>query len=195
MRPNPLAGGAMPDTLEIGGSRIPIDPGWRAGVRIMRALGSAEEDAARAEAALAIAFGVPLPSEVASNRAEALEALVAWIDFNEPAPPPTARQRRLAARRAWDWDYDAEAAVADFQRFYGIDLTDPATDMHWWRFWALFRGLPPESASMELMGVRSADEEDYKGEALRGLRERKRRAALPARTEEEALRNMELLNG
>lgn len=195
MRPNPLAGGRMPREIEVGGASVPIDSGWRAGVRIMRALGSAEEDAACAEAALSIAFGSPLPAAVAANRPEALEALVGWIDFNEPAPPQTARQLRAAARRAWDWDYDAEAAVADFQRFYGIDLTDPATDMHWWRFWALFRGLPPESASMGLMGVRSADEEDYKGEALRGLRERKRRAVLPARTEEEALRNMELLNG
>lgn len=185
----------MPDRLEVSGEEVPIDAGWRAGVRIMRALASAEEDPAKAEAALLIAFGMPLPRAVASDRAGALAALSSWLDFNEPSPPPTPRQRRLSRVRAWDWDYDAEAAVADFQRYYGIDLTDPATEMHWWRFWALFRGLPPESSCMSLMGVRSADEDDYKGDARRGLRERKRRAVLPARTEEEALENMELLHG
>lgn len=185
----------MPDRLEVSGEAVPIDAGWRSGVRIMRALSSAEEDSAKAEAALLIAFGSPLPRAVAADRAGALAALSSWLDFNEPSPPQTARQRRISRVRAWDWDYDAEAAVSDFQRYYGIDLTDEATEMHWWRFWALFRGLPPESACMSLMGIRAADDEDYRGEAKRALRERKRRAVLPARTEEEALKTMELLSG
>lgn len=193
MRPNPLAGGALPNSVEVAGESVPVETGWRTWVRVMRALGSAEDDAARAEAALRIAFGDPLPPHVSLHRAEAVEAAVAWAAFNEPSPPPTQRQRRAARIRSFDWDYDAEAVVADFQRYYGIDLTDLATEMHWWRFWALFRGLPAESACMGLMGLRTADESDYKGDALRSLREGKMRAMLPARNEEEAARYTNLL--
>ena len=36
---------------------------------------------------------------------------------------------------------DSDVIAAGFQQKYGIDLTDPATTMHWWRFMALLEGL------------------------------------------------------
>lgn len=42
---------------------------------------------------------------------------------------------------AYDFTVDAGPICADFQRVYGIDLTDPETTIHWWRFMALLEGL------------------------------------------------------
>lgn len=199
MKPNPLAGAPLPRSVDVCGESVPVASGWRSGVRIMRILDSAEQDAARAEAALRAAFGDPLPPAVSRSRAAALEALVSWLGMGEEQPPPSprrkARMRRSRHVRSWDWNRDADAVVADFQRFYGIDLADPGTDMHWWRFWSLFKNLPAGSACMDRIGVRLAEKDDFKGDAWRDMRERKIAAMLPARTEEEALANMELLNG
>lgn len=198
MRPNPLAGGLLPHAVDVGGESVPLDADWRSGVRISRALGSAEKAVARAEASLRIAFGDPLPETVAARRREALEALCGWLSMGDeaaPRPPGKGTRPEESAARTWDWDRDSEAAVADFQRFYGIDLTDPALGMHWWRFLALFRQLPAESASMTRIRVRSSSLDDFSGDARRAMREAKVAFMLPARTEREALRNTELLRG
>lgn len=195
MRPNPLAGACLPTFIDVGGEKIPLDWSWQAGVRIKRALDSVEHPVAKAEAALRIAFGEPLPREVARDKKGSLKALISWLDCNEPVPPPTPQQRRLASMRSFDWDYDASAVIADFQRFYGIDLTNPQEGMHWWRFWSLFRELPADGQVKTLAWIRTSDEDGMKGDSLRRIREGKRRAALPARTEEEALKNMELMQG
>ena len=123
---------------------------------------------------------------------EALDASLAFFNFNEPRRPSTPRQKRLEHIRAFDWDWDAYRVIADFQRFYGIDLTDARLRMHWWRFWSLFRGLGDGSNTMETMRIRTAEEEKLSGEERSALRERKQMVMLPARTREEVERNRDL---
>lgn len=152
----------------------------------LRVLATAFDNAAReGEEAAPLAQALKDPEA-------ALEAALLFFNFNEPRRPPTARQRRLASTRSFDWDWDAYMVVADFQRLYGIDLTDPSLRMHWWRFWSLFRGLGDGSRTMDAMRTRTADEDGLSGEARSALRERKAALMLPARTEEEVRRNREL---
>lgn len=47
--------------------------------------------------------------------------------------------------RTIDLSMDGDYVVGSFQQAYGIDLTDPALDMHWHRFLALLRSLPEDS--------------------------------------------------
>lgn len=50
---------------------------------------------------------------------------------------------------SFDYAFDADYIVAAFQQAYGIDLT--VTQMHWWRFRALFRALPEDTLMARIM--------------------------------------------
>ena len=192
-----LTGGA-PFSLAVGGASLHIDTDWRTWVDVSRVLSRADVPAGeRAEAAMALAFDrADLPAAMRSPQ-EALDAIGAFLACErEPGQgrPPTRSQRKLARKRLFDWDWDGPLVVADFQREYGIDLTDPACSMHWWRFKALFDGLSDTSRTMRAIGVRAADL-DAKGmtDAQRSaLREQKAALMLPARTREEAAANGEV---
>lgn len=83
-------------------------------------------------------------------------------ETDDPAPrkPPT-----------FDWTVDAKFVLADFRRFYGIDLLRTEF-LHWWEFRALFSALPPESQTMQRIGIRSTD--------LSKITDKKRRAQIAA---------------
>jgi hypothetical protein len=83
---------------------------------------------------------------------------------------------------------DQRRLVADFQREYGLDLTDAACDMHWWRFMALFEGLGDTSRTMTAVGIRATDiSSKLPPEEQKRLRDLKKLYELPLRTKEEAL--------
>jgi hypothetical protein len=63
-----------------------------------------------------------------------------------PAPTP---------KKAYDFEQDGDLIFAAFYEAYGIDLTE--TDLHWWKFRALFAGLPSTCAIKTIMGYRTAD--------------------------------------
>jgi hypothetical protein len=84
-----------------------------------------------------------------------------------------------------DWDHDAGRILADFRREYGIDLADPATQMHWWTFRAYLDGLSSDSEIKRAMYYRSAKPKGLKGEDAKRFAEMKRWYALPPRTRAE----------
>lgn len=197
MRPNVLLYGA-PSTVEVGGAPIRIKTDWRVWVRVQmlmddpevpdRLTGGLLVDAAYPRKATP-GEAVP-PYEAAMLRPrEAVDAAIWFMRMGMPKRPQTFEEHRVARLRTWDWGWDSAPVIADFQRFYGIDLTNPALRMHWWRFWSLFCGLGDGSESVRTMAVRAADESKLKGEGKRRLAEAKKRAMLPARTEEERRRN------
>ena len=50
---------------------------------------------------------------------------------------------------AYDFSQDRDAILSGFQEKYGIDLTDSAQKIHWWRFMALLEGLIAPSLSQK----------------------------------------------
>lgn len=64
--------------------------------------------------------------------------------------------------RAYDFEQDAPDIYAAFMQAYGIDLN--ATDMHWWKFSALFGALPESCKIVKIMGYRTMDISKFKGE-------------------------------
>lgn len=83
------------------------------------------------------------------------------------------------------WEIDSDTIWADFWCWHRIDLDKE--DMHWWKFYALFKALPPDSQIKSLMRIRSEDLSDYsgKGKDRRTKEEQKIAAAVYAPVREE----------
>lgn len=194
MQPNILLQGT-PSTVEVDGVPVPINCDWRTGIRAMQAMDDPHLDQNdKARVIIALYYGrwdkgrFSIPE--AARTVAAMESAVRFFALCEPRKPEGAPGSPSASRaRLWDWDFDAPRVIADFQREYGIDLTEPKLEMHWWRFWSLFRELSDTSKTMQAIGIRGARPSRNMGEnEKKQLLERQRELALPARTEDEALK-------
>ena len=107
--------------------------------------------------------------------------------YRDPVPPlevPASFQAMLrfftsggTATVSFDYAFDADYIVAAFQQAYGIDLT--VTQMHWWRFRALFRALPEDTLMARIMSWRSMDTSDMDGKTRQRYEDLKEAFALP----------------
>ena len=57
--------------------------------------------------------------------------------------------------KIYDYDFDDTYIYSAFLDQYNIDLQD--TDLHWWKFKALFQSLKEDNKIVEIMGYRSMD--------------------------------------
>ena len=138
---------ALPSTIEVGGVLLPICTGFR------RHLAAETLDRENPDAGIKLLWlymakrgnggARQLPEEVHEDPAAWLEAAMAWhdqalsaLDYGDPLAP-----KGSGTTRVFDWEADEGIICCDFQRFYGIDIADPATQMHWWRFCTLLMGL------------------------------------------------------
>lgn len=188
----------VPSTVQVGGTAVPINASHRTGIQAMRLIDDPSvRETDKARTLLVLYFGrispqtgrLDLPAEVSQHPDEAVEAALGFFNLMEPRPPSTPGITSPAGTRVFDWDWDAGRVVADFQREYGIDLTDEQLRLHWWRFWSLFRNLSESSQTMQAISVRGTvpDEKKMGRDAVESLMRRKAALMLPARTEEEAL--------
>lgn len=109
---------------------------------------------------------------------EAFDELLWFYRCGRPAPSETGSGPRPPL--AFDYIIDGPLIVAAFQAAYQIDLTDPETTIHWWRFQALLQGLPDECRFCRVIGWRTADLSGLKGKQLAFYSDMKRKFALPA---------------
>lgn len=192
----------MPSTVDVGGISVPINTSFRTWIDIWTVVDNPKAlDWKKAAVILLKAFPYEpqsdgsVPYQIAVAHTE--KALTAALDFLQRKSihgterPPTKQQRRLKKVRLFDWRYDAVRVISDFEREYHIDLTDPKTDMHWWRFMSLFDGLSDTSQTMEAIRIRAVDLDDknLNKQMRASYRERQQALMLPARTREEAAHN------
>lgn len=133
----------MPNALLIGGESYPIRTDFRAGIEYQRL-------AAAGELTAASLYAIWFPGKRPDDAAAASEAVFRFYCRGQAPEPHTA------GPIAYDFTVDAGPICADFQRVYGIDLTDTGTTMHWWRFMALLEGLYTYGFS-DRVGFRTAD--------------------------------------
>lgn len=84
-------------------------------------------------------------------RADALEP-----DPQEPDDDEADAEPELPKPPVLDFRIDAKYIIADFRRFYAIDLLR-IEYLHWWEFLSLLRALPDDSMTMRRVGYRSTD--------------------------------------
>lgn len=145
---NALYSGKLPQTVTVEGVEYPIKCGFKDVLEIAAMLSDPEvPDSARGDFAVRM-FYIICPD----NFYEALEAMKFFFsggrkeilsDFSNPV---------------FDFEADAELIYAAFFETYGIDLS--SSDMHWWKFRALFSGLSSETEFMRVVGIRSFDSSD-----------------------------------
>lgn len=175
-----IIGCSLPSTVDVDGRPVPINTSHHCGARVAAVLDDPTVADPVARAAVLRNYFGQLPA--GADEDAHLEAAIGF--YRRGMAPKKPRKRREPCPRAFDWEADAPRLVADFQRFYGLDITDPGLHIHWWRFMALFEGLPGDtSQTMQAMGVRARDLSDCKSREERdALRARKKALALPPRT-------------
>ena len=154
------------------------DPDYRHMVRFEAATlrAKTEQDAAQAiQTAQAALFG-PL-GQRPQDAQKTFDALLWFYRAGRKAPSGDAPPGR--AELAIDYIIDGPMIAAAFEAAYGLDLTSPATLIHWWRFQALLQGLPDECRFCKVVGWRTADLSGLKGQQLTFYRQMKQRFALP----------------
>lgn len=166
MRPNPFE--QLPDTVEVCGARVRIDPDFRVGVAIETEMLTDVPDVD----GLLRAFypdGVPQDVEAASDR-------MIWFYAHTDEAGQDGETSRGSSARWYDFTQDADALLASFQQAYGIDLERDS--LHWWKFRRLLFGLPPETPFMQRVHYRVADLDRLPKEQRRHYRKMRRLYAL-----------------
>lgn len=145
MRTNPFQ--ALPDYVELGGRRVPIDPDFRVGVAIeMEALQAEEPDVS---CLLSLFYRNAIPGDLAG-------AVQAMLDFFKGYDQ--RREKKVAGKhpgRCYDFAQDGDVLLSSFLAAYGIDLS--TASLHWWTFRRLMFNLPPDSLFMQRIQYRTAD--------------------------------------
>lgn len=140
----------LPVCVEVGGRRYPINTAFWFWVRFELAMQDPDlPDTDKVRTALELCYPT-VPTDLAA----ALDALLWFYRCGEDSPKE-GRSTGGRHRKAYCFEQDADYIYSAFLSCYGIDLTD--SNMHWWKFRALFRALPQESELVKIMGYRTAD--------------------------------------
>lgn len=161
--------------LVVDGIEIPIKTSFRVWLKFQRTLKELK---------------VANPIVLAADAPEGVDWREAAIEFLLDKQRTPKLNKTGSSTRVSDYEIDAYMIVAAFQQAYGIDLTDPALDLHWHRFLALFRCLPQETLMSRVFGWRSwnpADEKRKSEDVKRSLKESYALPAEGAETDEELL--------
>ena len=185
-----------PVTVDVAGVSVPIKSGFRTSLIYMT---MDTENSAVANARTLNLFyaqdGV-LPDQVSKHPAEALQAASEWASKAYDTISYGEQYKRIQyyRKKNFDWHYDAGIVTADFMHMYSIDLTNKATQLHWYTFINLYLALlaTPNTLTGQAVAARSPLEGDTTKEEERAHARRAQAWALPP-TEDE-LREMALRN-
>lgn len=169
----------LPCFVALGGAEVPVKTGFRRGVR---AASMDRGDPDDRLVLMALLYGDPQgwPEAVLRDQRGALAAGLEWLDGAWGACT-YGGAGEASGRRTFDLEADAAVVAADFQRLYGIDLLDPSTRLHWWRFVALLAGAMRTEGSLTAQAVaaRSPMPAGVKGQERRRLLRARGAWALP----------------
>lgn len=115
--------------------------------------------------------------------ASRLNGLIALIQFyNPPVILPRYEHEESDGEKIVDYTIDADYIYAAFMEMYGIDLVE--SDMHWYKFQALFRGLHGTKIN-EIIGYRLYENTSGRRDEYTRQMEKMRRAwELPDNSDE-----------
>ena len=148
----------LPEYVNIDGEEYFIDTNFRNGIIFEKIAFSDIPIKNKVAQLLPIFYTEQMPR----NTTVAMETIIGFYSCGVETKKDTAPQRRkngnvvLKPKMIYDYFHDAPYIYAAFLSNYGIDLND-IEYLHWWKFHALFRGLPSSAKIVEIMGYRGTD--------------------------------------
>lgn len=157
----------FPDSVTVDGERCYLKTDFRIWITfeiILTDAGLSNENKSAAILALCL-------KKLPGNIEKAIKACMKFYCADE-------KQGQKASKPVYSFLYDAELIYAAFMTQYGIDLAD--TNMHWYKFKALFKGLKADNRITEVMQLRGMKLSEIKdADARRKYQQLKRLWALP----------------
>lgn len=153
---------ALPNAVEIGGTKYRINTDFRAGVVFELLM----QDGCQDTRLLFPFFPEGLPA------GESLEEIVGAIElFYCCGTLPDQKEKPTRKKQGYSFKVDANAIFADFWHFYNIDLSQEG--LHWWAFRALLESLPEKSEFKQRIYYRTCE--------LKGLTKKEKERILKIR--------------
>jgi len=137
----------LPDFLLIRGKKCPIKTDFKTWLIFSELIGNGEELTSKIPQIFGIIF-----YELPPNLFEALNAI---MEFYGKSKKTSNKSVKGDTKKLFDFEYDAELIYSAFVQQYKIDLCD--TDIHWWKFKALFEGLSEDTHFMKVVQYRGMD--------------------------------------
>ncbi|MCD7805445.1 MAG: bacteriophage Gp15 family protein [Oscillospiraceae bacterium] len=163
--------GALPTSLTIRGKDYPIHTDYRTWTQFEQImLGTGQSDQEKLKQVLLLVFIDPMLLPDNSGQ-ELLDALIWFYQGGDKklnryqqarisrmqSENDERREKGLPPKREaqyYDYDYDADLIVSAFLQQYNIEL-GADSDLHWWRFHALFSGLMEDTLFAKVLGYRA----------------------------------------
>ena len=141
---------SLPESVTIDGIEYPINCDFRIGMQFESIIKGEGSDAEKLVKLLRMYYPrIPL------NVEDAIEKLV-WFyrcgEKEEKEEKKERYQRRTSKEPAFSFAQDSPYIYAAFKEQYDIDLTE--TNLHWWKFMALFESLGEETKMSKIMYYR-----------------------------------------
>ena len=136
----------LPDFVLIDGAEYLINTDFRVSIAFEEIIlsGRALEQEAMVKALQMYYPDIPL------NITAAVERLLWFYQCGEEGEKGTGVAN---SKRIYSFEYDSEYIYAAFLDQYGIDLQE--TNLHWWKFKALFHALKEDNQIVKIMGYRA----------------------------------------
>ena len=148
----------LPEYILIDGEEYFIDTNFRAGIIFEKIAFSTMPKEDKIVQLLSVYYPEGIPRDITAAFSKILELY--RCGESESEKTANSRQKNgnveLKPKMIYDYTYDAPFIYAAFMSTYGIDLNE-VEYLHWWKFHAMFKGLPSSVKIVEIMGYRAAD--------------------------------------
>lgn len=145
---------ALPSSVWIDGTEFPVNYGFRTFILIEVCIfDTALSDNERVTQALELFYGDSLPDDIST----AFERMM-WFYRGGKDEKKAKSKGPLNAKRCYCFEQDAPYIYSAFRTQYGLDLQDvSSTDLHWWKFKAMFEALNEDLRISKIMSYRVTD--------------------------------------
>ena len=148
----------LPEYVTIGGEEYFIDTNFRAGIIFEKIAFSDMKKEDKVSQLLQVFYTDKIPRDITTAVDKIIKLYSCGVDTKKKTPEKRRKNGNveLKPKMIYDYFHDAPYIYAAFLGNYGIDLND-IDYLHWWKFHALFRGLPSSAKIVEIMGYRGTD--------------------------------------
>ena len=147
----------LPDHLVISGKKCRIRTDFKTWLKFSEIISENEPETEKTLKILPLIF-----FELPPNLHDAFVAMGGFYAREQKSKGKGGNGKNKAV---YDFEYDADLIYAAFMQQYGVDLCD--SEMHWWKFKALFNGLSEDTHFTKVVQYRGMDLSKIKDKEMR----------------------------